>query len=174
MPGALPITITVNGERHSLEVEPRLTLLRLLRDRLMLTGTKEGCSTGDCGACSVILDGKLVTSCMVLGVQANGREVTTIEGIGDRENLHPVQHSLVQQDGVQCGYCTPGFVMAAKALLDEIPDPTEAQIRAGLAGNLCRCTGYQKILEAVQEAARLRAAGIEQVKITDRTAAGTG
>ena len=148
------IETTINGRRYSLEVEPRKTLLAMLRDHLRLTGTKEGCSTGDCGACTVLLDGKPVTSCLILAVEADGREVTTIEGISRNGELHPVQQALLEKGGMQCGFCTPGFVLSSVALLEENPRPDEEEIRRALAGNFCRCTGYTKIVEAVQEAAR--------------------
>ena len=154
------IETTINGRRYSLQVEPRKTLLAMLRDQLQLTGTKEGCSTGDCGACTVLLDGRPVTSCLVLAVEADGRRITTIEGIARDGELHPVQQALLEKGGMQCGFCTPGFVLSSVALLDENPDPSEAEIRRALAGNFCRCTGYTKIVEAVQEAARkIRAKG---------------
>jgi len=148
------IETTINGRLYSLEIEPRKTLLALLRDQLHLTGTKEGCSTGDCGACTVLLDGQPVTACLVLAVEIDGMEVTTIEGIARDGELHPVQRALVEHGGMQCGFCTPGIVMSAVALLEENPRPDEEEIRRALAGNLCRCTGYVKIVEAVQVAAR--------------------
>ena len=148
------IETTINGRQYSLLVEPRKTLLATLRDQLQLTGTKEGCSTGDCGACTVLLDGKPVTSCLMLAVEVDGREVTTIEGIARDGKLHPVQQALVDKGGMQCGFCTPGFVLSVVALLEENLHPSEEEIRCALAGNLCRCTGYTKIVEAVQEAAR--------------------
>ncbi len=147
------ITTTINGVVHQLDVRPEKTLLSVLRDQLYLTGTKEGCSTGDCGACTVLMDGKTVASCLVLAVEADGREITTIEGIAPDGDLHPVQEALVELGGFQCGFCTPGMVISAVAFLKENSKPTEEQIRRGLAGNLCRCTGYTKIVEAVQEAA---------------------
>ncbi len=147
------ITLTVNGLPYEVEVEPRQRLLDVLRYHLGLTGPKEGCGTGDCGACTVLLDGKPVTSCLVLAVQAAGRQITTVEGIAQNGRLHPVQEAFIKRMGLQCGICTPGFIVAAKALLDEIPHPTEEEIRFHLAGNLCRCTGYKKIVEAVLEAA---------------------
>ena len=148
------IELTVNGVAHSVSVEPRKTLLSVLRDQLHMTGTKEGCSTGDCGACTVILDGKTVTSCLVLGVDADGSDVTTIEGIATSEGLHPVQEAIVEKGGVQCGFCTAGIIVSSVALLNENPKPTPDQIRRGLAGNLCRCTGYTKVIEAVTDAAK--------------------
>lgn len=147
------IATVVNGTPYELEVEARKTLLAVLREQLRLTGTKEGCSTGDCGACTVLVDGEPTASCLMLAVEADGREVTTIEGIAQDGRLHPVQEALVEHGGVQCGFCTPGMVMSAVALLEENPEPTAAEIRQALAGNLCRCTGYTKIVDAVQDAA---------------------
>ena len=148
-----PISFTINGDLQELFVEPRKTLLAVIRDTIGLTGTKEGCSTGDCGACTVIVDGEPVTSCMMLGVSANGKEVTTIEGISNPGELHPVQQAFLEKGGYQCGFCTPGFIMAAKALLDDNPDMPEDEMRHALGGNICRCTGYTKIIEAVLSAA---------------------
>jgi len=150
---------TINGRPYSLEVEPRKTLLAVLRDQLLLTGTKEGCSTGDCGACTVLLDGQPVTSCLMLAVEADGREVTTIEGIASDGELHPVQQALIEVGGMQCGFCTPGFVLSTVALLEENSKPNDDDIRRALAGNLCRCTGYTKIIEGVQLAARRMRSG---------------
>ena len=147
------IKTVVNGTPHELLVEPRKTLLAMLRDQLDLTGTKEGCSTGDCGACTVLMDGETVPSCLVLAVEADGREITTIEDIAKGSELHPLQRAFVKNAALQCGFCTPGFIVAAKALLDAEPDPSEERIRMWLANNLCRCTGYDKIVRAVQEAA---------------------
>ncbi len=147
------IELTVNGRTYELSAEPRKTLLAVLRDQLQLTGTKEGCSTGDCGACTVLLDGDAVTSCLVLAVQANGREITTVEGIASRGKLHPVQKAMVESGGLQCGFCTAGIVVAGVAMLEANDSPTEDEIRQGLAGNLCRCTGYTKVVEAMQGAA---------------------
>jgi len=149
------ISLTVNGQHYDVSVEPRKTLLALLRDQLHLTGTKEGCSTGDCGACTVIMDGDTYTSCLVLGVEADGREITTVEGIAEDGKLHPVQEAYVKKGGLQCGFCTAGLIVATVALLDENPDPSDKETQVGLAGNLCRCTGYTKITEAVQEASRV-------------------
>ena len=143
----------VNGEPVEFMCDPRQSLLECLRDILHLTGTKEGCNDGNCGACSVLLNGRLVNSCLVLGVEIEGRSVTTVEGLADWRGLHPLQQAFIREDAVQCGYCTPGMLIAAKALLDRTPDPGEAEIRAWLAGNLCRCTGYDKIVRAVQAAA---------------------
>jgi len=148
-----PVSLTVNGDVHDLLVEPRKTLLAVLRDTIGLTGSKEGCSTGDCGACTVIVNGKSVTSCMMLAVSANGKEITTIEGLSGNGALHPVQQAFMENGGYQCGFCTPGFIVAAKAYLDENPNPTEAELRHALGGNICRCTGYTKIVEAIMSAA---------------------
>jgi carbon-monoxide dehydrogenase small subunit len=147
------ITVTVNGERHEAEVEPRELLAYFLRNELGLKGTNVGCDTSSCGACTVLLDGISVKSCTVLAVQADGSAVTTIEGLASNGDLHPVQQAFHEMHGLQCGYCTPGFVMAAVGLLQENPNPTEEQIREGLEGNLCRCTGYHNIVRAVQAAA---------------------
>lgn len=147
------VQTTVNGEPQEFLCEPRQSLLECLRDILNLTGTKEGCNDGNCGACTVMMDGRVVTSCLVLGVEAQGAEITTIEGIAQGSRLHPLQQSFLENAALQCGICTPGFIVAAKALLDKNPDPTEQQIRFWLANNLCRCTGYDKIVRAVQAAA---------------------
>ncbi len=147
------ITLTVNGHSCEVAVEPHWTLLETVREAMGLTGSKEGCGTGDCGACSMIVDGRLVTSCLMLAVQAEGSEVTTIEELARNGELHPVQQAFIDAGGVQCGFCTPGMIMAARALLDANPHPTLEEIREGLAGNLCRCTGYAKIYEAVLAAA---------------------
>lgn len=148
------VSTTVNGQQEEALCEVHQSLLDLLRDELGLTGTKEGCGTGDCGACTVLLDGRLVCSCLVLGVEAEGKEVTTIEGIAEPDRLHVVQQKFLEHAALQCGICTPGFIVAAKALLDQNPDPDETTIRYWLAGNLCRCTGYDKIVRAVQDAAQ--------------------
>jgi len=148
------IQLTINGEPVEVAVEPNRTLVQLLREDLGLTGTKHGCGLGDCGACTVILDGKPVNSCLVLAVQAAGCEVLTIEGLADNGVLHPIQQAFVDHGAIQCGFCTPGMILSAKALLDTNPKPTETDIRTAISGNLCRCTGYQKIVEAVQEAAK--------------------
>ena len=145
------LTLTVNGEPKEILVQPYQTLLEVLRDEIGLTGAKEGCSTGDCGCCTVILDGEPVTSCLVLALQAEGRSVRTVEGLGDGEALDPIQEAFVRHGALQCGFCIPGAVVMARALLDENPHPTEEEIRWGLAGNLCRCTGYTKWIEAIQE-----------------------
>jgi aerobic carbon-monoxide dehydrogenase small subunit len=148
------IRMTVNGQPVELAVEPYRTLLDVLRDQLDLTGAKKGCDRGDCGACTVLLDGKPVTSCMMLAVQADGRRITTIEGLRTGGRLHPVQQAFVDHGAVQCGFCTPGMVLAAVALLEENPQPTEAEVRDAIAGNLCRCTGYAKIVDAVMSVTR--------------------
>lgn len=148
------VNTTINGDNHELLCDPTQTLLDVLRDQLDMTGTKEGCGTGDCGACSVTMDGVLVCSCLVMGVEANGKKVETIEGMADGDDLHPLQQKFIDHIALQCGICTPGLLVASKALLEENPDPTEEEIRYWLAGNLCRCTGYHKIIEAVQDAAR--------------------
>ena len=143
----------INGQPQEVAVEPHWTLLETLREQLALTGSKEGCGTGDCGACSMIVDGRLITSCLMLAPEADGSEVLTIEGLARNGELHPVQQSFIEAGGVQCGYCTPGMIMATKALLDHNSRPTLDDVRRGLAGNLCRCTGYAKIYEAVLAAA---------------------
>ncbi|MGH8828641.1 MAG: (2Fe-2S)-binding protein [Jiangellaceae bacterium] len=159
--GAVPIrrvTITVNGERRTADVEPRLLLAHLLRQGLRLTGTHTGCDTTNCGACTVLFDGMAVKSCTMLAVQADGHEVTTVEGLATASELHPLQEGFKDEHGLQCGFCTPGMMLAAKALLDENPAPTEDEVRWALSGNLCRCTGYQNIVKAVLWAAeKLRA-----------------
>ena len=148
------ITMTVNGKAVHLEVKAHHTLLQVLRDQLGLTGTKDGCSEGDCGACTVMMNGVPVNSCLVLAPQADGAEIVTIEGLGTVEAMHPLQAAFVEEGGTQCGYCTPGFIVSAAALLKTNPTPTEEEIRRALAGNLCRCTGYTKIIAAVQRAAQ--------------------
>jgi carbon-monoxide dehydrogenase small subunit len=147
------ITLTINGERRELAVVGYRTLLDTLRNQAGLTGTKKGCDVGDCGACTVILDGKPVCSCLVLAAEADGAAVETIEGVGKNGKLHPLQESFVHYGGAQCGFCTPGMIMMAKALLDANPRPSEDEIRFAIAGNICRCTGYTKIIEAIQAAA---------------------
>ncbi len=147
------VSITVNGAEHTLDLDPRELLVYVLRERLGLTGTNVGCDTSSCGACTVLLDGESVKSCTLLGVQAGGHEVTTIEGLATNGSLHPVQEAFREQHGLQCGYCTPGFVLATVSLLQETPNPSEQEIRHALEGNLCRCTGYHNIVRAVQVAA---------------------
>lgn len=147
------ITLTVNGETEFLEVESHRTLLQALREDLDLTGTKDGCNSGECGACTVLLDGEPVNACLVLAVEADGHEVVTIEGLAQDGALDPLQRAFISRNAVQCGFCTPGMIISAKALLDRNPQPNEMEIRQAIAGNLCRCTGYTRIVEAVQEAA---------------------
>lgn len=149
------IKLKVNGNSHDIEVDHRWTLLRVLRDSLDLTGAKRGCDRGECGACTVLLDGKPVYSCQMLVMQVGPKEVTTVEALGDVEHLHPIQQAFLENDGAQCGFCTPGFIISAKALLDENPKPTEDEIRQELAGNLCRCNAYGRIIESVKEASRV-------------------
>ena len=146
------VQTTINGEEVDFLCEPRNSLLEVLRDKLDLTGAKEGCNNGNCGACNVIMDGRLVNSCCVLGVEVDGCELQTIEGIGSAANLHPLQQKFLEHAALQCGICTPGFIVSAKALLDRNPNPTEDEVRYWLAGNLCRCTGYDKIIRAVLDA----------------------
>ena len=148
------VTITVNGERRTADIEPRLLLAHLLRQGLNLTGTHTGCDTTNCGACTVLFDGRPVKSCTMLAVQADGHQVTTVEGLATPSELHPIQEGFKEEHGLQCGYCTPGMIMASVSLLDEIPNPTEAQVREGLEGNLCRCTGYHNIVQSVLAAAK--------------------
>ena len=148
-----PLQLKVNGRPRQLSVAPYYSLLDTLRDELQLTGTKKGCDEGDCGACTVILDGKPVTSCLVLALSARDSEVTTIEGLGSVESLHPVQQAFIERGGLQCGYCTPGLIMAAAGLLQETPQPSEEEVKFAIGGNLCRCTGYTKVIEAIMLAA---------------------
>ncbi len=159
----IPIRAKVNGEDVEFLCEPRQSLLEVLRDVLGLTGTKEGCNNGNCGACNVILDGVLVNSCLVLGVEIDGRSVTTIEGIASPDRLHPLQRAFLENAALQCGICTPGFIVAAKSLLDQNPHPDESEVRHWLAGNLSRCTGYDKIVRAVMDAANAVAANTAPV-----------
>ena len=148
------ISLTINGELEQVEVPSQMTLLQMLRDKLALTGTKNGCSAGECGACTVMLNGEAVNSCMVLAVECQGASVVTVEGLAQDGVLDPVQQAIIDHGGVQCGFCTPGMLISARALLDRNPDPSETEIRAALVGNLCRCTGYLRIVEAVQDAAQ--------------------
>jgi carbon-monoxide dehydrogenase small subunit len=148
------IRLTVNDREYELAVEPNTTLVDFLRYQIGLTGTKKGCDLGDCGACTVIMDGRAVNSCLVLAVQANGRHIQTIEGLETAAGLHPLQQSFVEKGAIQCGFCTSGMILSAKELLDRNPKPREAEIRSAISGNLCRCTGYQKIIEAIKDAAR--------------------
>ena len=151
---SVKVSTTINGDSVDFICEPDETLLDALRNRVGLTGAKEGCGTGDCGACSVTIDGRLVCSCLVLGAEAEGREIETVEGMADGDKLHPLQRKFIEHAALQCGICTPGFLIAARALLERNPNPNEEEIRFGLAGNLCRCTGYDKIVRAVQDAAK--------------------
>ena len=154
MQDKIEVAFTVNGEATEVSVEPFTLLLDALRDELDLTGTKRGCGEGECGACSVLLDGKLVNSCLVLAAECEGAQILTIEGLEQDGKLHPIQEAFIEHGAVQCGFCTPGMILAAFALLDENPAPTEEEIKRGLEGNLCRCTGYRKIIDAVQAMAR--------------------
>lgn len=148
------IQLRVNGELYEVAVHPHWTLLEVLREELDLTGAKKGCDAGDCGGCTVILDGKPVVSCLTLAVEADGRDILTIEGLAQNGQLHPIQNAFVEHGAIQCGFCTPGVIMSAKALLDENPNPTEEEVRRAIAGNLCRCTGYVKIVEAILAASQ--------------------
>ena len=160
MPGVTHVQTTINGEQVNFLCEPRQSLLECLRDVLGLTGTKEGCNDGNCGACTVLLDGRIVDSCLVLGVEVQGREITTIEGLATPEGLHPLQQAFLEHAALQCGICTPGFIVAAKGLLDQEKDVDEHRVREWLAGNLCRCTGYDKIVRAVMDASdKMKQAG---------------
>jgi len=159
------IRLKVNGHAHECEVKPWATLLDTLREDLGLTGTKEGCGQGECGACTVLMDGKPVNACLILAIEAKGKEIITIEGLAHGDELHPVQQAFVDMGGMQCGFCTPGMILAAKALLDEKPDPSDEEIRKGLEGNFCRCTGYTKIIESVRAAAKAYE-GVRQWKNT--------
>ena len=152
MPGPTHVQTTINGEETNFLCEPRQSLLEVLRDILGMTGTKEGCNDGNCGACTVIFDGRIINSCLVLGVEVQGREVTTIEGLATADGLHPIQTAFLENAALQCGICTPGFIMASKGLLDGEVDADEGRVRHWLAGNLCRCTGYDKIVRAVLDA----------------------
>jgi carbon-monoxide dehydrogenase small subunit len=147
------ITIYVNGQTHELLVKPSVTLLDVIREDLGLTGAKEGCGVGECGACTVIMDGETVNACLILAVEANGRQITTIEGLAKGEKLHPVQQAFFDVGGLQCGFCTPGMILSTKVLLDKNPNPSDDEIRKGLEGNFCRCTGYTKIIASVRAAA---------------------
>jgi carbon-monoxide dehydrogenase small subunit len=159
MPGLVHVTTTINGTQSDFLCEPRQSLLEVLRDVLGMTGTKEGCNDGNCGACTVILDGRIIDSCLVLAVEVQGSQVTTIEGLATPEGLHPLQQAFLEQAALQCGICTPGFIVASKGLLDHEEDPDEQRIRFWLAGNLCRCTGYDKIIRAVMQARDVMKAG---------------
>lgn len=148
------INLKINGEPYEVSIKPNMTLLDFLRDEIGLTGTKKGCDTGQCGACTVLLDGKPINSCLVLAADANGKEILTVEGLGRNGKLHPLQETFIQEGAVQCGYCTSGMLLSAKALLDENPTPGEEEVKKAIAGNLCRCTGYVRIVKAVLTAAR--------------------
>ncbi|PKN29405.1 MAG: ferredoxin [Deltaproteobacteria bacterium HGW-Deltaproteobacteria-21] len=153
------IKFVLNGKPFELKVSPWRTLLEMIREDLQLTGTKEGCGQGECGSCTVIMGGKTVNSCLVLAMEADGQEITTIEGLAKGEALHPIQESFVEHAGMQCGFCTPGMIMSAKALLDKNPSPSEKEIREGISGNFCRCTGYTKIIESISAAAVMMKGG---------------
>ncbi|PKN28219.1 MAG: ferredoxin [Deltaproteobacteria bacterium HGW-Deltaproteobacteria-21] len=148
------IKFVLNGKAYELKVSPWRTLLEMIREDLQLTGTKEGCGQGECGSCTVIMGGKTVNSCLILALEADGQEITTIEGLANGDKLHPIQEAFVNQAGMQCGFCTPGMIMSAKALLDKNPSPSEKEIREGISGNFCRCTGYTKIIESIAAAAQ--------------------
>jgi carbon-monoxide dehydrogenase small subunit len=150
----IPLRMTVNGKPVEVRINPTWTLLKVLREELKLTGTKKGCEQGDCGACTIIMDGKTVNACLVLAMQAEGKTLETIEGLGTPENLHPLQKSFIRHGAVQCGFCSPGMLMSAKALLKRNPHPTVEEIKRGISGNLCRCTGYVKIIKAIQKASK--------------------
>jgi carbon-monoxide dehydrogenase small subunit len=165
MSNTVHVQLNVNGVDHELDVEPRLLLVHALRDRLGLTGTHVGCDTSNCGACTVHVDGSAVKSCTVLAVQADGSDVTTIEGMGSEDNLHPLQEAFWNDHGLQCGYCTPGMIMAAAGLLAENPNPTEDEVRHALEGNLCRCTGYHNIVKAVLDAAKGKAPALAEAEV---------
>jgi aerobic carbon-monoxide dehydrogenase small subunit len=149
------ITLSVNGNLYALEVDAKDLLLDVIREKVGLTGTKEGCGTGECGACTVLLDGEAVNSCLCLAIAMEGKEIVTVEGLGDPSNLHPLQHAFIDNGAVQCGFCTPGLLMSAEALLRKNSDPTEQEIREGIAGNICRCTGYLKIVQSIEQAASM-------------------
>jgi aerobic carbon-monoxide dehydrogenase small subunit len=151
----IPVNLTVNGKYYGLEVKPSATLLEVIREDLQLTGTKEGCGVGECGACTVIMEGKTINACIVLAAEANGKSITTIEGLAQNEKLHPIQQAFVEVGGLQCGFCTPGMILSAKALLDVNNAPTDMEIRKGIEGNFCRCTGYTKIIESIRMAAEI-------------------
>jgi aerobic-type carbon monoxide dehydrogenase small subunit (CoxS/CutS family) len=154
MTNPMPLTLMVNNVAYTIQIGPNLTLVDVLRDKLGLMGTKKSCNEGECGACTVLMDGKPVASCLVLAMDAQNRAITTIEGLADGEKLHPLQESFVRHGGIQCGFCTPGMIMSAKALLDENPDPTPREVRTAISGNLCRCTGYQQIAGSILAAAK--------------------
>jgi len=149
------ICLTINGKEYELAVAPNMTLADLLREELLLTGTKKGCELGDCGTCTVIMNGKAVNSCLVLAVQASGKEITTVEGLETEDGLHPLQEKFIENGAIQCGFCTSGMLLSGKALLDKTPKPDELEIRTAISGNLCRCTGYQKIVESIKDASEM-------------------
>ena len=149
------ICLTINGKEYELAVVPNMTLADLLREELLLTGTKKGCELGDCGTCTVIMNGKAVNSCLVLAVQASGKEITTVEGLETEKGLHPLQEKFIENGAIQCGFCTSGMLLSAKTLLDKNPKPDELEIRTAISGNLCRCTGYQKIVESIKDASEM-------------------
>ena len=149
------ICLTINGKEYELAVAPNMTLADLLREELLLTGTKKGCELGDCGTCTVIMNGKAVNSCLVLAVQASGKEITTVEGLETEDGLHPLQEKFIENGAIQCGFCTSGMLLSGKALLDKTPKPNELEIRTAISGNLCRCTGYQKIVESIKDASEM-------------------
>ena len=153
------IQFILNGTRHELHIQPWRTLLEMIREDLGLTGTKEGCGEGECGSCTVMMGGKTVNSCLVPAAEADHMEITTIEGLAEGDNLHPIQEAFVNHSGMQCGFCTPGMIMSARALLEDKPDPNEEEIREGIAGNFCRCTGYTKIIESINAAAKAMQGG---------------
>lgn len=160
----MKISLTVNGEKRKLDVKPETRLLDLIRDDLGLTGTKEGCGKGECGACTIIMNNKVVASCLVLAVQADGAKIKTIEGLGGKDKLHPLQQAFIEKGAVQCGFCIPGMIMSSKKLLDDNINPSEEEIKRGLSGNICRCTGYVKIIDAVKVAAhKIKSGGGENV-----------
>lgn len=160
----MKISLTVNGEKREVEVKPKTRLLDLIREDLGLTGTKEGCGKGECGACTVIMNNKVVASCLVLAVQADGAEIKTIEGLGGKDKLHPLQQAFIEKGAVQCGFCIPGMIMSSKKIIDDNSNPSEEEIKRGLSGNICRCTGYVKIIDAVKEAAhKIESGGEENV-----------
>jgi len=149
------ITLRVNGIKYAVDVKPQRTLVEVLRETLGLTGTKKSCNEGECGACTVLMDGKPVASCLVLAIDAQGKEILTIEGLSEGENLHPIQEAFLKHGGIQCGFCTPGMVMSAKAFLDEHPKPTQTEVRQAISGNLCRCTGYQQIVDSIMAGSKM-------------------
>jgi aerobic-type carbon monoxide dehydrogenase small subunit (CoxS/CutS family) len=149
------ITLKVNGMRYTVDVKPQRTLVEVLRETLGLMGTKKSCNEGECGACTLLMDGKPVASCLVLAIDAQGKEILTIEGLSQGENLHPIQEAFLKHGGIQCGFCTPGMVMSAKAFLDEHPEPTETEVRKAISGNLCRCTGYQQIVDSIMAGSQM-------------------